>query len=249
MKRQVIDRLLLCLTAAFLLVFGTACSNENEIKAQVSKTAPSGLAKVKYRVASGKIKGTFNEDGQKVCLECKITVKGELDGQPYSQDFNVTLCATGSKGGTYDLDCTDPLLVQVPNDVTGVKCSLVGGHLGTFAKVQTGIQSLKIDNARTLYAEPGTQFVLVEAPASGLRDGIYDATLSFNMANSRPIDIKAMVVGKAIVNGVTYYPPMAPPVDNMSQVPTLHIPQSDVLTNLPLPLDGLPTSASYDIQG
>src|SRR5262245_16083844 len=131
----------------------------------------------------------------------------------------------------------DPIILQVPQDVSGVS--------GTFAKPGDSPRALVITSATSFLAQPGTEvrpeagqkFVIVDFPPDVLATLTAAATtfdFTFQFTRSLPISqpvptslsVKAMFAGKLETGGKTYYPPLFPCVTDFAQVPavTLKVP-------------------------
>ncbi len=232
MKCQILITLLVLAS-----MFVSGCNQETVIKAQVKEDAPEGLAQVSYTVGKNKIEGHFNFDGQEVFVECAVAVVGELNGDPFSKVFYAKLTAKGTKGGSYDLSCTDPILMQFPSDASNFVGTFSGSSSG-YLVIDESLNYLKLNQTDWLTAEPGYKLVLVSFP-DDIPDGTYNTDLSFSLGYSRSIDVKTVVTGTLVCDGETYYPPMVPCITNMSQVTPLIIPVSDTLVDVRPELAGL----------
>jgi hypothetical protein len=237
--------LLAALATGLLTVI--ACDNESTIEAQVSPQTPKGAAKVKVHVLKNKQSGTFNFDGQTVSISCEVTLTGVVDGQPFVKTVSAKLTSTGAKGAKYEMDCTDPLLLQFPADANNFVATYTSdtGISGRLT-VQSRFLSIATAPGQSLQAEPGQQLVLISFPDS-MPDGDGDLSLTFDLSSIRSIQVKPVITGKVLCDTKTYYPPIAPATTSMSSVPALTIPVSSVLAPIPLPLDTVSDSVNVDI--
>ncbi len=199
------------------------CDQEAEIKAQINDSFPSGFIQTKVSVKSAKIKGKFERSGEVVSVECEITVIGTVDGKKVVKTVQAKLSAKGTKGGEYELDCSDPLIVQFPADAINFRATAFDGAAPIPLPLTAGLASVPILPGVALEAEPGMQLVVIEYPP-GMPAGFYDLSLDFDLAFSRDIEVKPIITGKIVCGGDTYLPPVAPQVTSMADVPSIVIP-------------------------
>lgn len=245
--RRFLSVVMLATCLATLLVVG-GCDNEDTITAQVTPQAPAGAVSVKAKVYKNKQSGTFNFDGQTVSVTCVISLTGVADGQPFAKTVEVKLTSTGAKGATYELDCTDPLLLQFPADAYNFTATYVSdtGVTGGLP-ITSGLTAIATEPGKVLKAEPGTRFVLISFPPT-MPDGSATLRLDFDLRSIRPIAIKPLIVVKASCGADTYYPPVVPVgTVSMASVPALTIPVSAAMQPIPLPLDTVTSPALVDI--
>jgi len=126
----------------------------------------------------------------------------------------------------------DPIILQVPQSVTGVS--------GTFAKPGDTARPLVVSTVASFLAEPGTEvfpetgqkFVIVDFPDDVLaaltaNDTTFDFTFQFTrslpISSTVPtsLSVKAMFTAKLETGGQTYYPPLFPCVTDFAQVPAM----------------------------
>jgi hypothetical protein len=224
-----------------LLVTICGCKHKGEIRAQIEKQVPRGFIEGGWESVtySGQTEGTFEEDGE-VCCEVTVTVKGTVDGKPYEAKHTVKVCIKGKKGGKYKLDCSDPLLLQFPEDAKGFTGTYASslGDAGAL-EVMGGLSCVSVGPGAEICAESGQQLVLVGLPP-GLPPAAYYMHLDFDLDYSRPIDVKAIYTGKVTCDDdETYYPILFPCVSSFTDLPALTIPVADVPALILPPLDGL----------
>lgn len=245
--RRFFSVMMLAVCLATMLVVG-GCDNEASFEAQVSPQVPKGAAKVKVNVYKNSQSGTFNFDGQTVSITCTISLTGIVEGQPFAKTVEVKLTSTGAKGAEYELDCTDPLLLQFPADAYNFTATYVSdtGVTGGLP-ITSGLTSIATEPGKVLRAEAGTRFVLISFPPS-MPDGGATLTLDFDLRSIRPIAVKPLIVAKARCGADTYYPPVVPVgTVSMASVPALTIPVSAAMQPIPLPLDTVTSPALVDI--
>lgn len=112
------------------------------------------------------------------------------------------------------------IIVQMPgnvSDFSGFFRHIGSGTTGN-PVLAGGLSSLAIDSARTLNAEPGTQFVVFGFPPGAQTTGEYFFSLEFVAPpGTTTIQIKPIITGFVqLTNGVKFYPPLMPCVDNMA---------------------------------
>lgn len=234
-------------TASFMCAVTLAvvgCDNEDTFEARISPKLPKGFIKLRTTVVGGSVEGNFTQNcpapGGQATLECVITVVGTVNGQQVTKAIAIKLKATGPKGARFELECDDPIAVQFPADATNFVGTFDGGggNSGSLT-IQSGLSSISIAPGQSMDAEPGQQLVIVGLPA-GLPAATYDLTLEFDLAASRAIDIKPLVLGKVVCDNETFFPPIVPcGLIDLSSLPAVTIPVSaDFVPILP-PLDGV----------
>ncbi|MCC7352690.1 MAG: hypothetical protein IT330_02955, partial [Anaerolineae bacterium] len=191
----------------------------------------------------------FSDSTAAVCLntdygyyECTYILDGEI--------ITSTLYLLSEYGVTGVL--IDPLILQVPADVTDVTATYDDG---------SGPQSLFTRNTGqflaqpgiTVTAEAGQTFIIAEFPSSMTttlpagdpRSGTpFDMALSYKRvqplsAPIGPVRVKMMMTGKVVVREHTYYVPILPCVTSFSQIPAVEIPQSATPVNLQVAIGDL----------
>jgi hypothetical protein len=134
----------------------------------------------------------------------------------------------------------DPLIVQVPADAVEVSATFDDGE-GVRPAVTTVLDSFEFEPGRSITAEPGTKFLVLEFPpdvTSTLTetDPIHGAVISMELTFKQrkphvpqqpPVTIKAMLAAKVIVRGHVYYAPTLPCVESFADVPEITIPVAE----------------------
>ncbi len=212
------------LLAGALALVLAGCNQKDEIKAQIARTAPEGLADVTWSVHSAAIKGTYNFDGQEVQVECNFTITGQVDGKPTTFTAHVVLKAKGSKGGSYELKCDDPLVIQFPSEAHAFSAAAISsGGTTTRLPVTSGLASLRTAPGRLLSAARHQQLVVISFPP-GLRPGTYRLHLTFDLRTSHPIAVKPMIAGAVTCATGSFTPLLLPAVSDIGKVPADTIP-------------------------
>jgi hypothetical protein len=139
----------------------------------------------------------------------------------------------------------DPLILQVPADAGEFSATYDDGS-GPEPLVNRTTGSFQATPDLTITAETGQQFVILELPPSvesSLPSGDPDSAPQFSYALSftrtvpfgepiDPLQVKAMLTGKAIINEHRYYVPLLPCATDFASLPALEIPQSANPVNL-----------------
>lgn len=239
MSRSAGVRALLLVMLAAVAVLAAGCDNEAEFKAQIKAQLPApqadGLEISKVRTAKAHVKGVTTMEDQVVSVDCTVTLKGTQDGKPFERTFSVGL-HTGKlpKGTEYEIECDDPLILELPTDASAVRATAGRGRLVTPMTVQAGQATLPLGPGKALTADPGTQLVVIGFPPT-LAAGTYDIRVAFHLARARPVRQKMLIAAQGFCNGPTFYTPILPTVTSMAAAPSVTIPVSKTLVGVGLP--------------
>ena len=234
------------------------CNNKAEMKAQITPqiSNPGGQATevTDVHVAKGKVgPGKTTVEGQKIDIDCTVTVTGRIgDGPPVTRTFTVGL-HTGPlpKGTEFEINCEDPLIVQVPRDVTAFTASAtpVKGGAAVNLPIRPALRLVAISagkKPRFLIAEPGTQLAVIGWPAN-LMDGDYHIASKFMLRAVRPVQQKVIVAANVSCGGATYLQPILPIVTSMASVPSLSIPVTSTMATVALPSVSQPSHSDVTL--
>jgi hypothetical protein len=140
------------------------------------------------------------------------------------------------------LTIIDPVVAQVPIDVTNISATYDGGGKTGSLVVTEGVYSLAVTPTQTLVPEPGYQLVILDFPEGqdlipdpGEDDIWYRINLTAEAASNRDIEFKAICTAKVQQNQETYYVPLMPAVTDFTNVPAITIPSTDSYETLTLP--------------
>ncbi len=139
----------------------------------------------------------------------------------------------------------DPLIVQVPADVTNITATFDDGS-GAQPALVAERAAFEAEPGSVITAEVGTKFLIVELPPSVVAtlprfDAANKPTFNFALNFEQrtplsqpvePIRVKAMLTGKVTVNGHDYFAPLFPCVRNFADIPAVALPISDTFVNL-----------------
>jgi len=145
----------------------------------------------------------------------------------------------------FELFILDPLIIQVPDSAAAFSGSYFNNDTmsGGSLIITSGLHTIPADANRSLTAEPGTQFVIIELPpgaAVGDNYSSYSFNLNFQVPPSTTsIDVKPIFTARVeLGDGSVYYPPLLPCISNVASTPSITIP-------IPVPGDTL-TLPSFD---
>jgi hypothetical protein len=122
----------------------------------------------------------------------------------------------------------DPMVVQFPAEAGGFAGSFLHHDTGTNGSlaIASGLASVPVDDTRTLVAEPGTQFVILELPPGAPTTGDFAFNLNFAVPpGTSEVVTKPLFTGRIeLADGSVFYPPLFPCVSDMAEAPALTIP-------------------------
>ncbi|THB79186.1 MAG: hypothetical protein D3926_11330, partial [Desulfobacteraceae bacterium] len=160
--------------------------------------------------------------------------------------------------GVFIYALIDPVVIQVPNDVTNLTATYDGGagKQGSLI-VAEGLQSVPITPTQSLVPEPGHHLVLMSfpdlpglIPGAGADKQWYGINIQAEAESLRDIDIKVICTGKVEKDGTTYYVPLMPAVTDFAQVPAVTIPSSTAMQEITIPtpaqMPDTPGTVTYD---
>lgn len=160
-------------------------------------------------------------------VQCSYTV---FDDEGFLVDITST-AELLSDYGFFGL-LIDPVVLQVPADLVVIQAVYDrDGRIGQLLVEET--PAFDAAPGETVTAEPGHKFLILDLPAGDIEDiGPGDArdgptfgfTLSFNLPEPRPLQVKPMFTAHVMEEGRDYYPPLLPCVTDFAQVPPLDIP-------------------------
>ncbi len=135
----------------------------------------------------------------------------------------------------------DPLILQVPLDAGNVSGTYDdGAGLSGALDIQSGFRSIPVDTHRTLFAEPGQQFIIAELPDGVPFDGIgFVLSLTFEQpGDDGAVSVKPLLALKYDAGKQVFHTPFLPCVTDMTAVPAVTIPTA--ATPQPIPVASLP---------
>jgi hypothetical protein len=138
------------------------------------------------------------------------------------------------RGTAYDLDCSGPLIVQLPKAASAVQATAVARSSQPVLPVQAPVSSVPIAFGRRLRAQRGTQLALIRQPDT-LQPGDYRIELSFHLPGARPIFEKVVYAASVSCGRSTYVEPLLPAVSKMKRAHGVTISPSERPFSVNLP--------------
>ena len=136
----------------------------------------------------------------------------------------------------------DPVILQVPEGFTGFTGTYdAGAGAGPQPLNMTMTTSFPVQPGMAVTAEPGHKFLILELPdsvATSLpvadpQNGTpFDFAFRFDPAGAPSVAVKAMLTGRIVVGGETFYIPLFPCVTDFASIPALQIPLTPGQMNL-----------------
>jgi hypothetical protein len=229
-----------------LVVVGLAaaaggCAFDGEIGVQLGGESPVVVTESsKPELTPHRVQGVTTRPGQVARIDCSITIVYDVNEASGSavlaQSYLVHLRTRRLPRRTaYDLDCTGPLIVEIPSDASSVQATATDASgLKSALPVQAPMISVPLAFGRHLRAEPGTQLALVSWPRT-LSPGEYQVELAFSIPEARAIREKALYTVSVSCGRSRYLQPVLPLVASMARVPAFTIEPSAGATKLVLP--------------
>ena len=218
---------------AILLVglpaLAAGCAFDSQIAVQFSLESPAVVKEsFKPEQVPHRVHGVTMRDGQVVGIDCSLTIVYDINEATGSavlvQRLLVHLRTRPLPRGTgYALDCTGPLVVELPADASAVQAtatSVSGDEL--VLPLQAPVGSVTLAFGKRLRAEPETQLALVRWPPS-LARGDYRVELAFGLPEARAIREKAVATASVSCGRSRYLQPILPAVASMARVPAFAI--------------------------
>lgn len=195
---------------------------------------------VKAEQTAQLVEGVTRRNGQVVGAHCGVTlvydVREATGTAVLAQRYVAKLRTRPLRRGTpYRLDCTGPLVVQLPADASAVAATATSASgPRTTLPTQAPVTSLRLAYGKRLRPDPNTQFVLIGWEPT-LLSGDYELQLTFTLPSVRPIREKVVYTASVSCGRSKYLQPILPPVTTMARVPALTIRPSAAEVSLSLP--------------
>jgi len=213
-----------------LSVVAAGCAFESQVAVQFMPAAPvvvkesSNPEQIPHRV-----QGVTTRGGQVVGIDCSISivydVREATGSAVLAQLYLVHLRTRPLPRGTaYRLDCTGPLIMELPTDASAVQAtSTSASGLQVALPVQAPVASVPLAFAKRLRAEPRMQLAVVRWPPT-LSPGDYRLELAFSLPEARAFREKALYAASVSCGGSSYLQPILPLVTRMAQGARIHNP-------------------------
>jgi len=220
--------ILVALALAGLLSVAAGCAFEGQIAVQLQEGAPVVVKQSsQVELTPHRIKGTTARAGQVIRIDCPITgtfdVREATGSAVLVQLYVVHLRTRPLPRGTpYQLDCSGPVIVQLPADASDVGATATdeSGSPAELA-VQAPLNLIPLAFGKRLPADRGTQLAVVSWPAASA--GSYGMELSFSLASPRLFREKVIYAALIACGHSKYFQPIRPLVTSMSRVPAFTI--------------------------
>jgi hypothetical protein len=222
------ERILVVLVLAGLPIVTAGCAFEGQIALHLQGGAPVVVTQSsQMELTPHRVKGTTIRAGQIVRIDCSVTgtfdVREATGSAVLVQTYVVHLRTRPLPRGTpYDLDCTGPLIMQLPAEASDVQATATSESESQVPiSVQAPITSIAIAFGKRLRAERGTQFAVLGS--SALSPGGYAVALTFSLPEVRPFREKLLYAALISCGRSKYVQPIRPLVNSMSRVPAFTI--------------------------
>ncbi len=234
-------RLTLALLLAGLCLAASGCSLDGQVLVHLSGGSPATVTEtIKPEQTPYHVAGVTSRRGRRVGIDCAVTMAydvKEATGTAVLIQRLVTRLRTRPlpRGVPYAFDCLGPLVVELPQDASGIRAQAIdGAGASTDLTVRPWVPSVHVGFGRRLRPESFTQLVLVRWPAA-TPPGSYSITLAFNLPTAHTFSERAVFTASVACGRSRYLQPILPPVTAMSSAWALTIhPSSDAAT-VPLP--------------
>jgi hypothetical protein len=230
------EKLLCVVVLTALATIAAGCSLDSRLSVHFTGTAPLVIDETARSVELDPhhvvgVTTTRREIG----ITCSVTVTYEANdlGGPgvFTQTRVVRLHTRRVPRGTpYDLDCSGPLIVQLPAGASNVQATAGTASL----PVRSAVKSVRLAFHKHLRAPRGTQFVLL-GPSETLPGGDYRIDVSFSLGAARTFREKLVYAASVSCGRARYVEPLVPPARTMKRVPALRLTPSKSDATLSLP--------------
>lgn len=252
-----------CIVFLFVLLAAVACKNEGEIRSNVKKQLdqryPQGTMYIGHRTI-GKKARIWGHAETTATLRCTVGVEVTIKTPDCSTktvreigwvSLDVIPCSN------YDLDCSDPLVVQVPQEWTGFRGSFRSGDVtDSLVVIEGEIPAYHDESSYITYVpQDGYKTLLIDFPelpdtgaaqydsvridfAAGSSDSSYGVKTIKVISAAR---IWRQQTGDTVE--YTYYPPAIPPEHRFAFIDTLPFVHSIVVADVSIYLLGQTSTA------
>jgi len=233
--------IMVALVFAGLPGVAAGCVFESQIAVQFRPASPVVVTESSNpEQTPHRVHGVTTRDGQVVRIDCSISILYDVQeatgAAVLAQLYRVQLRTRPLPRGTkYQLDCTGPLILEIPTDASNVGATSTSASGQQVAlPVQAPVTSVPIAFGKRLRAETRTQFAVVGWPPT-LSPGDYRVELAFNLPQARMIREKALYTASVSCGRSSYLQPILPLVTRMARVPAFTIQPSASATSFSLP--------------
>jgi hypothetical protein len=214
---------------------------ESQISVQFNPSSPVLVKEsATSESALNQVQGVTTRAGQVVRIDCSVTiiydVMDEAGPAVLAQLYRVHLRTRPLPRRTpYALDCTGPLILEIPADASAVGATATSASGEQVAlPVQAPVTSVPIGFGRRLRAEPRMQFAVVSWPHT-LSPGDYRVELAFNLPEARAIRENAIYTASVSCSRARHLQPILPLVSKTAPVYPFRIQPSSEATSVFVP--------------
>jgi hypothetical protein len=190
--------LAIALVVAGLAAAAAGCAFDGQIGVELEGGTPVVVTESsKPELTPHRVQALTTRAGQVARIDCSITIVYDVNeaggSAVLAQSYTVHLHTRRLPRRTaYELDCTGPLLVEIPTDASAIQATATDATgLKSALPVRAPVTSIPIAFGRRLRAEPGTQLALVSWPRT-LSAGEYQVELAFSIPEARAIREKTV---------------------------------------------------------
>jgi len=232
--------ILTALVLAALPIGAAGCAFEGHIAVQLLEGAPVVVQQSStVELTPNRMQGTTTRAGQVIRIDCSVTgvfdVREATGSAVLIQLYVVHLRTRPLRRGTpYQLDCSGPVIVQLPADASDVGATATD-ESGSSAElaVQAPLNAIPLKFGKRLTAERGTQLAVVSWPA--VSAGSYEMELSFSLTNTRVFREKVLYAALIACGRSKYFQPIRPLTTRMAQVAPFTIQPTPNQTSVSVP--------------
>lgn len=195
------------------LLIAEACDFKSEAEARIMGMAGQGAISVKIISGKGSVKHVLTERdceqhgyGKPVSYSCSIKASvtklvqqpsGAMVPQSFENDYEVGVTVPCFPGTKIDLDCEDPLIVQIPEDWSVARATFgKAGQQPADLVVQAYNPPAGLES-NYYRPEPGHKLVVIGFPV-GTPVDLYDINLEWNFRRTGPRLVKAIFAAEVI---------------------------------------------------
>ena len=174
---------------------------------------------------------------------CSYTITG-LSGSPIEITSTFELVTAFGLFGVI----IDPMIIQLPADAT-ITSATYNNAGADEPLVQTITDEFAVTPTRSISAEPGTRFAILELPdavaaAIDPAGEEFNFSLQFDVPPGPPPVIKFMLTGLVELMGTRYYIPVCPCKQDFAEIPEVVLPVGSSFEDLRFALNDVITQAS-----
>jgi hypothetical protein len=196
------------------------CAFDDGISVHISGSSPVRIVEsFSAQVSVRHVRGVTVRARQIVRMDCPITIIYDVNEATGSavlaQTYTVHLRTGRLRRGTrYDIDCSDPVVLELPSDATNVVATATSG-----AGDRT---PLPVGDANGMRADRETQLVSIGWP-DALPAGDYRLELDFNVSDARAFREKAVYAASITCGRMRYLLALLPAATSLAHVPAFGV--------------------------